>query len=63
MTADSWWVRDNGHKTGPHTAADLRRLAREGKVLPSTQVSPDQTRWMAASAKPRWIACRIYHMA
>ena len=50
MTADSWWVRDNGHKTGPHTAADLRRLAREGKVLPSTQVSPDQTRWMAASA-------------
>jgi hypothetical protein len=50
MTADTWWVRDNGHETGPHTDADLRRLAREGKVLPSMQVSPDQTRWVAASA-------------
>jgi hypothetical protein len=48
--ARQFYVRDNqGMVIGPYSSDGLRRLAREGKLLPTWQVSWDRQKWTVAA--------------
>ncbi|WP_166824332.1 GYF domain-containing protein [Thalassoroseus pseudoceratinae] len=43
-----FWVRSANKVRGPFAAADLQRLARDGQLQPTDEVSRDQSRWKPA---------------
>ena len=46
-----WYVRKNGKEHGPVSSAELKRLARSGKISPGDQVRPeDRETWSTANA-------------
>ncbi|MCS6850854.1 MAG: DUF4339 domain-containing protein [Gemmataceae bacterium] len=51
--AGNWFVQSHGRQMGPLTAAQLRQLARSGKLRPTDMVRRDgQAKWVAVTAVP-----------
>ncbi len=49
MRANELWVRLHDETIGPVSAAEIRELARIGRIGPDTSVSADGQRWLPAS--------------
>jgi hypothetical protein len=48
--AKQFWVRNTSEVRGPFSVDDLQRLAREGKLKPGHELSPDRQRWKPAGS-------------
>jgi hypothetical protein len=46
----TYYVRNGGKVYGPFTQQQLSQLSASGRVLPQTEVSTDQVRWLPASS-------------
>ena len=44
-----FWVRSANNVQGPYAAADLQRLARDGQLQPTDEISRNKTQWKPAS--------------
>ncbi len=57
--ANHWYVQHNGKLYGPLASGELKRLAAEGKVKPTTQVRlGTEGQWGPASSRARIVRAR-----